>query len=52
LLVYGPDFASRDMGRAWVFALAVAAAAIVVWAVTGPFFSFSDTWRSSRKAES
>jgi low affinity Fe/Cu permease len=34
---------SRQTGRAWVFALAVGT--IVVWAITGPFFNFSDTWR-------
>jgi low affinity Fe/Cu permease len=34
---------SREAGRAWVFALAVAT--IVVWAVTGPLFGFSDTWQ-------
>ena len=34
---------SRETGRAWVFALAVAT--IVVWAVTGPIFGYSDTWQ-------
>jgi low affinity Fe/Cu permease len=34
---------SREVGRAWVFALAVAT--IIVWAVSGPFFGFSDTWQ-------
>src|ERR1700738_2976551 len=34
---------SREVGRAWVFALAVAT--IVVWAVTGPIFHWSDTWQ-------
>jgi low affinity Fe/Cu permease len=34
---------AREAGRAWVFALAVAI--IVVWAVTGPVFHFSDTWQ-------
>ena len=34
---------SREAGRAWVFALAVVV--ILVWAVTGPFFGFSDTWQ-------
>src|ERR1700704_4773270 len=34
---------SREAGRAWVFALAVAT--IAVWAVTGPLFGFSDTWQ-------
>jgi low affinity Fe/Cu permease len=35
--------ASRQVGRAWVFALAVVT--VVAWAVTGPFFDFSDTWQ-------
>lgn len=35
--------ASRFAGRPVVFALA--AAAIVLWAVTGPVFGFSDTWQ-------
>jgi low affinity Fe/Cu permease len=35
--------ASREAGRAWVFALAVAT--IAVWAITGPLFAFSDTWQ-------
>lgn len=35
--------ASRFAGRPIVFALAVVA--IVVWAVTGPMFGFSDTWQ-------
>jgi hypothetical protein len=34
---------SRQTGRAWVFALTVGT--IVVWAITGPFFNFSDTWQ-------
>lgn len=34
---------SREVGRAWVFALAVAT--IAAWALTGPFFHFSDTWQ-------
>ena len=34
---------SREVGRAWIFAVAVTT--IVVWAVTGPFFDFSDTWQ-------
>jgi low affinity Fe/Cu permease len=37
------QFTSREVGRAWVFALA--AATIIVWAITGPFFHFSDTWQ-------
>ena len=34
---------SREVGRAWVFVLAVAT--IAAWAITGPFFHFSDTWQ-------
>jgi low affinity Fe/Cu permease len=34
---------SREVGRAWVFAVAVAT--IIVWAITGPLFHFSDTWQ-------
>jgi low affinity Fe/Cu permease len=34
---------SREVGRAWVFGLAIAF--IVIWAVTGPIFNFSDTWQ-------
>ena len=34
---------SREVGRAWVFALALGT--VVVWAITGPFFHFSDTWQ-------
>jgi low affinity Fe/Cu permease len=40
------DFANivaRAAGRAWAFFLAVSV--IVVWAVTGPMFRFSDTWQ-------
>src|SRR5688500_14807329 len=36
-------FAAELMGNAWVFSLAVAV--IVVWALTGPLFGFSDTWQ-------
>ena len=32
---------SREAGRVFAFALGI----IVVWAVTGPFFNFSDTWQ-------
>lgn len=35
--------ASRFAGRPIVFALAIAT--IVVWAVSGPMFGFSDTWQ-------
>ena len=34
---------SHEVGRAWVFVLALVT--IVVWAITGPFFGFSDTWQ-------
>jgi low affinity Fe/Cu permease len=34
---------SRAAGRTWVFGLAVAS--IVVWAASGPFFGFSNTWQ-------
>ena len=34
---------SREVGRAWVFVLAVTT--IIVWAITGPVFHFSDTWQ-------
>ena len=40
------DFAkatSRATGRSSAFAIAVAA--ILVWALTGPLFGFSDTWQ-------
>jgi low affinity Fe/Cu permease len=35
--------ASREVGRAWLFALALGT--VVVWAISGPFFGFSDTWQ-------
>jgi low affinity Fe/Cu permease len=34
---------SREVGRAWVFVGAVLS--IIIWAVTGPLFGFSDTWQ-------
>ena len=34
---------SREVGRAWVFALAIGT--VVVWAISGSFFGFSDTWQ-------
>jgi low affinity Fe/Cu permease len=34
---------SREVGRAWVFVLAFGT--IIVWAITGPLFGFSDTWQ-------
>ncbi len=36
-------WASAVLGQAWVFLLA--AAVIVIWAVTGPLFQFSATWQ-------
>ncbi len=35
--------ASDVMGSFWAFFLAILI--IMVWAVTGPFFNFSDTWQ-------
>jgi low affinity Fe/Cu permease len=35
--------ASRAAGRPWIFVLA--GSSILLWAVTGPFFGFSDTWQ-------
>jgi len=35
--------ASREVGHAWVFVVALAL--VVAWGVTGPFFQFSDTWQ-------
>jgi low affinity Fe/Cu permease len=37
------NWASDELGRAHIFILALAV--IVVWAVTGPIFGFSDTWQ-------
>jgi low affinity Fe/Cu permease len=34
---------SHEVGRAWVFAIALAT--VVVWALSGPFFNYSDTWQ-------
>jgi low affinity Fe/Cu permease len=34
---------SREVGRAWVFVVAVVS--IIIWAFTGPLFNFSDTWQ-------
>jgi low affinity Fe/Cu permease len=34
---------SSILGHAWVFAVALAA--LVLWAVSGPLFGFSDTWQ-------
>ena len=35
--------ASEAVGSAWAFVLAVCV--ILVWAITGPIFHFSDTWQ-------
>ena len=37
------NYTSRAAGRASAFA--VAAAVVIVWAVTGPIFGYSDTWQ-------
>ncbi len=34
---------SRVTGSAWTFCLAVVA--VIVWALTGPYFGFSNTWQ-------
>ncbi|HEY8440886.1 MAG TPA: low affinity iron permease family protein [Xanthobacteraceae bacterium] len=34
---------SREVGRAWVFVVAVIS--IVIWGLSGPLFGFSDTWQ-------
>jgi low affinity Fe/Cu permease len=34
---------SREVGRAWVFALALGT--VIVWGISGPLFGFSDTWQ-------
>ena len=34
---------SREAGRAWVFILALGT--VVLWAGSGPFFDYSDTWQ-------
>jgi low affinity Fe/Cu permease len=41
LFSYIAKVISREVGRAWVFVVAVAS--IIVWAITGPLFNFSDT---------
>lgn len=35
--------ASRIMGTPWAFAIATIA--VVAWALSGPYFGFSDTWQ-------
>ncbi len=34
---------SRHMGSPWAFAAALLV--VIIWAVSGPFFGFSDTWQ-------
>ena len=35
--------ASQQVGHPWAFSVALAA--VIAWAVTGPFFHYSDTWQ-------
>ena len=35
--------ASEILGSAWLFVLAISV--IAIWAATGPFFDYSDTWQ-------
>ena len=37
------QWAARECGRAHTFAIAIVV--VVVWAVSGPLFGFSDTWQ-------
>jgi low affinity Fe/Cu permease len=37
------EMVSRGTGRPWTFMLA--AATVLIWAVSGPLFGFSDTWQ-------
>jgi low affinity Fe/Cu permease len=37
------EVTAREVGRAWVFGLALGV--VIVWAIRGPFFGFSDTWQ-------
>jgi low affinity Fe/Cu permease len=34
---------SREVGRAWVFILALGT--VMTWAASGPYFGYSDTWQ-------
>ncbi|HZQ98420.1 MAG TPA: low affinity iron permease family protein [Chloroflexota bacterium] len=34
---------ARAVGRSWVFA--IACAVVIVWALTGPLYHYSDTWQ-------
>ncbi len=35
--------AAMALGHAWVFAIAIGV--LVIWAISGPFLGFSDTWQ-------
>jgi low affinity Fe/Cu permease len=37
------EVTAREVGRAWVFAVAIGV--VIVWAISGPLFGFSDTWQ-------
>jgi low affinity Fe/Cu permease len=39
------EVTAREVGRAWVFAVAIGV--VIVWAISGPFFGFSDTLAAS-----
>ena len=43
LFARAAHWAAYQTGRSWAFMLALAV--VVVWAVTGPVFGFSDTWQ-------
>jgi low affinity Fe/Cu permease len=34
---------SHEVGKAWVFAIALGT--VVLWALSGPYFNYSDTWQ-------
>src|SRR6516225_11763280 len=40
---HAAQWTSRQCGRALTFGLAVAI--VLIWAVTGPIFNYSDTWQ-------
>jgi low affinity Fe/Cu permease len=37
------NITSHEVGKAWVFAIALGT--VVVWALSGPYFNYSDTWQ-------
>jgi len=43
LLEEGSHRVTQWVGSSWAFALAVAA--VIAWAISGPFFGYSDTWQ-------